>query len=239
MHEVPKQLVFFDWDQLRINLKIKQNWNRDSFFLPFHPSIFLGLVGVLTSPSITRLYHGRAPRQSVWQFLRAVTHETETGDHDFCLSRSHYTALTPTQPVGSGRPERESSPGPPHQESCALPTELWRPLSAMDNIKLFHSVLFILLSSMLPMIYYIGLREPWDKWKHCHKQDKKIGLREAWDKWKHCYKQDKKIGLREPWDKWKHCYKQDKKIGLREPWDKWKHCYKQDKKIGLRKAWDK
>ena len=29
--------------------------------------------------------------------------------------------LTPTQPVGSGRPQRESNPGPPHQESRALP----------------------------------------------------------------------------------------------------------------------
>ena len=29
--------------------------------------------------------------------------------------------LTPTQPLGSGRPQRESSPGPPHQESRALP----------------------------------------------------------------------------------------------------------------------
>ena len=32
--------------------------------------------------------------------------------------------LTPTQPVGSGRPQWVSNPGPPHQESCALPTEL-------------------------------------------------------------------------------------------------------------------
>ena len=31
--------------------------------------------------------------------------------------------LTPTQPVGSGRPQRESNPEPPHQESRALPTE--------------------------------------------------------------------------------------------------------------------
>ena len=29
--------------------------------------------------------------------------------------------LTPTQPVGSGRPQRESNPGPPHQELRALP----------------------------------------------------------------------------------------------------------------------
>ena len=30
--------------------------------------------------------------------------------------------LTPTQPVGSGRPQRESNPGPPHQESPAIPS---------------------------------------------------------------------------------------------------------------------
>ena len=35
--------------------------------------------------------------------------------------------LTPTQPVGSGRPQRESNPGSPHEESRALPTELPRP----------------------------------------------------------------------------------------------------------------
>ena len=29
--------------------------------------------------------------------------------------------LTPTQPVGSGRPQRGSNPGPPDQESRALP----------------------------------------------------------------------------------------------------------------------
>ena len=32
--------------------------------------------------------------------------------------------LTPTQPVGSGRPQQESNPRPPNQESRALPTEL-------------------------------------------------------------------------------------------------------------------
>ena len=35
--------------------------------------------------------------------------------------------LTPTQPVGSGRPQLGSNPGPPQQESRALPTELPRP----------------------------------------------------------------------------------------------------------------
>ena len=35
--------------------------------------------------------------------------------------------LTPTKTVGSGQPQRESNPGPPHQESRALPTELPSP----------------------------------------------------------------------------------------------------------------
>ena len=34
---------------------------------------------------------------------------------------------TPTQPIGSGRPQRETNPVPPHQELRALPTELPRP----------------------------------------------------------------------------------------------------------------
>ena len=47
------------------------------------------LFGFLTSSSTTRLYCGRAPRQERLTILRAATHETELGDHDFCLSRSH------------------------------------------------------------------------------------------------------------------------------------------------------
>ena len=43
--------------------------------------------------------------------LRGATHETEWGDHEFCLSRSHYTDTT--QPVGSERPQWESNPQSP------------------------------------------------------------------------------------------------------------------------------
>ena len=57
---------------------------------------FVCLVGFLTSSSTTRLYRGRAPRQERLTILRAATHETELGDHDFCLSRSHYTDTDPT-----------------------------------------------------------------------------------------------------------------------------------------------
>ena len=55
---------------------------------------FVCLVGFLTSSSTTRLYRERAPRQERLTILRAATHETELGDHDFCLSRSHYTKKT-------------------------------------------------------------------------------------------------------------------------------------------------
>ena len=41
--------------------------------------------------------------------------------------------LTPTQPVGSGRPQRESNPGAPHQESGALPTKPLRPLEEKEE----------------------------------------------------------------------------------------------------------
>ena len=48
--------------------------------------------------------------------------------------------LTPTQPVGSGRPQRGSNPVPPHQESRALPTELPRPpfKRALNEIKIIY-----------------------------------------------------------------------------------------------------
>ena len=53
------------------------------------------------------------PKPERLAILRAATHEAELGDHDFCLSQSHYTDTDPTSR------ERESNPGPPHQE-CVL-----------------------------------------------------------------------------------------------------------------------
>ena len=77
------------------------------------------LVGFLTSSSTTRLYRGRAPRQSVWQFY-VRPHMRQSWETMTSVSAGHII-LTPTQPVGSGRPQRESNPGLPHQESRALP----------------------------------------------------------------------------------------------------------------------
>ena len=72
------------------------------------------LFGFLTSSSTTRLYRGRAPRQEHLTILRAATHETELGDHDFCLSRSHYTDTDPTcreRAATAGIEPGTSSPG--------------------------------------------------------------------------------------------------------------------------------
>ena len=59
------------------------------------------------------------PKTECLTILRADTHETELGDHDFCLSRSHYTETDPTS--RERRAQRGSNPGPPNQESRALP----------------------------------------------------------------------------------------------------------------------
>ena len=78
-----------------------------------YPSVFC-LFGFLTSSSTTRLYRGRAPRQERLTILRAATHETELGDHDFCLSRSHYTDTDPTcreRAATAGIEPGTSSPG--------------------------------------------------------------------------------------------------------------------------------
>ena len=103
---------------------------------------FFCLFGFLTSSSTTRLYRGRAPRQSVWQFY-VLPHTRQSWETMISVSAGHII-LTPTQPVGSGRPQRESNPGPPHQESRALPTELPRPPIWEEDIPMliwiFHCI---------------------------------------------------------------------------------------------------
>ena len=104
------------------------------------------MFGFLTSSSTTRLYRGRAPRQERLTILRAATHETELGDHDFCLSRSHYTDTDPTcreRAATAGIEPGTSSPGVARSTS-----ELPRPpkTKKLDGLKtwiflfLCHSV---------------------------------------------------------------------------------------------------
>ena len=74
------------------------------------------LFCLLTSSPTTRLYRGPASRLTCDNFTTMTS-----------VSAGHII-LTPTQPVGSGRPQWKSNPGPPHEESSALPTERLRPL---------------------------------------------------------------------------------------------------------------
>ena len=60
--------------------------------------LFVCLFGFLTSSSTTRLYCGRAPRQSVWQFY-VLPHMRQTWETMTSVSAGHII-LTPTQPVG-------------------------------------------------------------------------------------------------------------------------------------------
>ena len=107
--------------------------------------LFVCLFGFLTSSSTTRLYRGRVPRQERLTIVRAATHETELGDHDFCLSRSHYTDTDPTcreRAATAGIEPGTSSPGvarstaelprPPILENTLVP-KLVKPRNLMPR----------------------------------------------------------------------------------------------------------
>ena len=116
------------------------NMNRESCLFPLLHNIFC-LFGFLTSSSTTRLYRGWAPRQERLTILRAATHETELGDHDFCLSRSHYTDTDPTcreRAATAGIEPGTSSPG------VARSTAELQRLPTQYNIKYKHNALVCL-----------------------------------------------------------------------------------------------
>ena len=50
-----------------------------------------------------------SPKTECLTILRAATHETELGDHDFCISQSHYTDTNPTSRERA--PTAEIDPG--------------------------------------------------------------------------------------------------------------------------------
>ena len=112
--------------------------------------LFVWLVGFLMSPSTTRLYCGRAPRQSVWQFY-VLPHMRQSWDTMTSVSPGHII-LTPTQPVGSGRPSGNYSQRYVKQTERKkmardlLPEDIWLKLS---QHKSSHSVMVFPLSSPL------------------------------------------------------------------------------------------
>ena len=96
---------------------------------------FVCLVGWFLNVLVNYYVISRTdPKTERLTILRAVTHETELGGM-VSVSAGHII-LTPTQPVGSGRPQGESNPVPPHQESRALLTELPRlPIMVAGSVK--------------------------------------------------------------------------------------------------------
>ena len=62
----------------------------------FHDSIVCLFVWFLNVLVNNYAISQTGPKTERLTILRAATHETELGDHDFCLSRSHYTDTDPT-----------------------------------------------------------------------------------------------------------------------------------------------
>ena len=88
------------------------------------------------SSSTARLYRGRALRQSVWQFY-VLPHTRQSGETMTFISAGRIIRA-PTQPVGSGRPQWESNPGLPHQETRTLPTERLLIIPWVKKINVLH-----------------------------------------------------------------------------------------------------
>ena len=82
------------------------------------------------SINILFVAHLRHHMPLLWgrKFFRQFFHLPLTGLTMTSVSAGHII-LTPTQPVGSGRPQRESNPGPLHQKSGAPPPPPPPPLS--------------------------------------------------------------------------------------------------------------
>ena len=83
---------------------------------------FVCLFGWFLNAFVNNLAISRTgPETDVWQF-HVLPHTRQNGETMTSVSAGHII-LTPTQSVGSGWSQRELNPGPPHQESRALPTD--------------------------------------------------------------------------------------------------------------------
>ena len=110
------------------------------------------LIGFLTFSSTTRLYPRQVPRQT------PDTHETELGDHDFCLSRPHYTDtdLTSRERAATARIKPgTSSPGVARSTDWATPPPPQSLLAMVDwpCQKALHHSCFMTTSSSFKNIF--------------------------------------------------------------------------------------
>ena len=98
----------------------------DKDWCRYFPFLTVCLVGwflniLVNNKAISRM----GPKSDVWQFYE-LPHMRQSEETMTSVSAGHII-LTPTQSVGSGRPQWGSNPRPPHQKSHALPTELTPP----------------------------------------------------------------------------------------------------------------
>ena len=92
------------------------------------------------------------PKTDVWQFY-VLPHMRQSRRTMTSVSAGHII-LTLTQPVGSGRPQWESNPGPPHQKSRALPTELPPPPPPAHLFLGSNKLLSVLLPSFFTLCMF-------------------------------------------------------------------------------------
>ena len=98
------------------------------YVMAFKRTGFVWLVGCLVSLRPRQHLGYISDGSQDWRLtiLRAATHETERGNHDFCLSRSHYTDTDPTSRkrlVSVGIELTASSPGVARSTDRATPPQ--------------------------------------------------------------------------------------------------------------------
>ena len=97
----------------------------------FSQSLFLCLIGFLTSSSTTRLSRRKVPKL-MSKILHADT-QRQSGETMTSILAVHII-LTPTQPVGSRRQQQGSIPRPLDQKSRALPSEIPQPHFSRSSV---------------------------------------------------------------------------------------------------------
>ena len=90
------------WDMVA---SFSKAWHMMTVMMSFwHLLVFCLSVGFLNVLVNNYAVSQKGPKKERLTNLRATTHETELGDHDFCLSRSHYTDTDPTSREGPTPP---------------------------------------------------------------------------------------------------------------------------------------
>ena len=105
----------YSWHQSEQNVPGLQNFLKDRLLVSTSIGRFLYVCLVSSRPRQLLGYIADEPQNRASDNFTCC-HTWDRAGRPWLLSQP-VTLLTPTQPVGSERPQRESNPGPPHQES--------------------------------------------------------------------------------------------------------------------------